>query len=148
MANWFGGNGEQYTEDEVLQELKEYGPTRIYVGCDSQLVKDRLIFALAICVIDDGARYWIRRTSTDPNNYTSLKIRLITEVTEACLYAEKLSNAFNLPITVHADINTSPKYPSSAVVKQVVNYITALGFDHAVKPDSWASCTVADKHSK
>jgi len=148
MVNWFGGNGKEYTKEQVLEELRKYAPSRIYVGCDSQMYNNRLIFALAICVTDSGARYWVRRSIESPDAYPSLSMRLINEVVEACTVSDELRNTLNIPITVHADVSEGKKNRSSKVQKRVVNYIKAMGFDYAIKPDSWASFSVADKHSK
>ena len=148
MSTWFGGNGVSYTEREVFEELSSLNPSKVYVGCDSQPVKDHLVFALAVCILDSGARYWIRRTSVSPSLYPSLSLRLINEVVEACLCANKIRERLDVDVAVHADVNASSKYPSNRVEKQVINYIKGMGFEYAVKPDSWASCSVADRHSK
>ena len=148
MNTWFGGNGVSYKEREVLSLLKEISPPKIYVGCDSQQVKDELIFALAVCVTHSNARYWIRRTSVSPSMYPSLGLRLINEAVEACMYADKIRSVLGVPVAVHADVNASSKHPSNRVATHIINYIKGMGFEYAVKPDSWASCSVADKHNR
>ena len=45
---------------------------------------------------------------------------------------------------VHLDLNPNKKDKSSVIITEAVGYITALGFDAVVKPDSFAASSVAD----
>ncbi len=147
---WKSGSSISYSIKEVLETIRDYKPEKIFIGCDSQPVKTELIFALAICLVHPhkGARFWTRRTIEPRSKYPALSIRLIEEVSQACLLGETVRKETGLPVTIHADINPSPKHPSNKVVRQIVSYIKAMDFDYAIKPDSWASFTVADRMSK
>ena len=45
---------------------------------------------------------------------------------------------------VHLDLNPNKADKSSVIITEAVGYITALGFQAVVKPDSFAASSVAD----
>jgi len=147
---WLGGDGNSYSGKELLETIGHYQPEKIFIGCDSQQVGDRLIFAIAICLThaEKGARFWTRRLKKSKASYPALAVRLIEEVSQSCLLGEVIRRETGLPIVIHADINPSPEHPSNRVAGQIIAYIKGMNFDYAIKPDSWASCTVADRMSK
>ena len=147
---WIGGNGKSYSGGELLEIINKYQPEKVFIGCDSQQVKDNLIFALAVCLThsNKGARFWTRRLKKSKLKYPALATRLLEEVNQACLLGEVIRSETGLPVVIHADINPSSEHPSNKVAGQIISYIKGMNFDYAIKPDSWASCTVADRMSK
>ncbi len=147
---WIGGNDKNYLEDEIIQDILEYVPEKIFIGCDSQPVKDKIAFVKAICVVrdDKGARFWTQRMLVPKRNFTVLNVRLIEEVNLACSTAIRLRERVPYEIVVHADISPHEENKSNKVAQQAIAYIKGLQFDYAIKPDSWASCSVADRKTK
>ena len=54
----------------------------------------------------------------------------------------------NCPISIHVDAGNSSKGKTKDLISSVVGWVKATGFDCVIKPDSYASSSVADKLSK
>ena len=54
----------------------------------------------------------------------------------------------NCPISIHVDVGNSVNGKTRDLVNHVIGWVKATGFDCAIKPDSYASSSVADKISK
>ncbi len=147
---WTGGNDKSYLESEIIDDILKYAPEKIFIGCDSQPIKNKIVFVKAICVVreDKGARFWTQRITVPKKNFTVLSVRLIEEVNLACNTAIQLRESLPYEIVVHADISPHEKNRSNKVAQQAIAYIKALQFEYAIKPDSWASCSVADRKTK
>ena len=81
-------------------------------------------------------------------NKMSIKERMLTEVAKSIDTAYALSDIFsrfNVPLEVHADINTSPDFKSNAALKDAMGYIMGMGFAFKAKPDAFASSSCANK---
>ena len=51
-------------------------------------------------------------------------------------------------IEVHVDIGSSKKSKTRTMVDQVKGWVISSGFGFKIKPNSWASSTIADWHTK
>jgi hypothetical protein len=146
---WFGGDGKEYTYSQVLEYLQGTVPDEVHIGSDSHLIRGVVVFASAICVFKEGVgnRYFIRREKHKV--FPTLRMRLHKEVFSSVHIANSLKETFpEMSLFVHADLNPNPVHRSNSCFKELTNYIKAMGFDFYIKPDAWASCSVADKHAK
>ena len=107
---WRDGTGRPLTWDELVNETKETRETRqevqvsaprqhsyvspsssahaapsplqVHIGCDSAVCKDRVTFAIAVCVVSVGhaGRYFYARLEQSLNSVPVLQMRLLREV--------------------------------------------------------------------
>ena len=151
--SWFTGAGACHDFDSVLQAVsenkKEY---ELHVGADSHLVGEKYMLAVAICLYKpaSGGNYFFSRKSMSPKKYSSLGLRLHSEAYAAVEVAALIHKRIdeNLKITVHVDISPNPAHKSSKHLKGICSFIQALGYEFRIKPDAWASSSVADSHAK
>ena len=68
------------------------------------------------------------------------------------MWADRITTEFKIPhnnIEVHIDASpVEAKMKTSRFIEMLQGYVTGAGFIYKVKPNAWASQTVADKHSK
>mgnify|MGYP001360486572 CR=1 FL=1 len=92
------------------------------------------------------------RENVDKNHFNNLASRITEEarrsieIAEYLLSFEKI-NTHN--IEIHLDV--SPMHLNNGTSKfsdMLKGYVKGFGVDYRLKPDAWASQTVADKHSK
>lgn len=123
-----------------------------YIGGDSQFHKGKVTYTTALIMLlggKGGRGYY--HTHKERNKVT-IQQRLFTETYEAVAaamwinpYLETLG--FNIK-EIHTDLNPSPNHKSHAMVQTCLGYITGMGFEGVIKPNSWASSTVADYRTK
>jgi len=76
-----------------------------------------------------------------------VKERMLFEVTNSVEVAYEISpllDTYDIPLEVHADINPNIKCESSKALSEAVGYILGMGYEFRVKPNAWASSSVAD----
>tara|TARA_Y100000592_G_scaffold80607_1_gene127451 strand:- start:249 stop:722 length:474 start_codon:yes stop_codon:yes gene_type:complete len=153
---WRSGNGKPTTMESVLAELRAHVAAngRIYIGTDSYIDKSRCAFATAICLHgadgQSGGKYFFRKVYLNRQNFPSLVQRILREVQDsieiALTISEKLPTA---RIELHLDVSPSSKENGTSKISEMVTgYAKSSGFECKIKPEAWASQSVADKHSK
>ena len=153
---WRSGNGKPTTMEFVLAELRAHVAAngRIYIGTDSYIDKSRCAFATAICLHgadgQSGGKYFFRKVYLNRQNFPSLVQRILREVQDsieiALTISEKLPTA---KIELHLDVSPSNKENGTSKISEMVTgYAKSSGFECKIKPEAWASQSVADKHSK
>ena len=156
MDVWRTPNGKPLTLTEVFEEIKLHARNegKIYIGTDSFIDKDRCAFATAICLHgasgQRGGKYFFRKVFYKRQNFSSLVQRIMREVQDsietALFISEEVPTA---KIELHLDISPDHKNNGTSKISEMVTgYAKASGFDCKIKPDAWASQSVADKHSK
>tara|TARA_R110000824_G_scaffold40667_2_gene121650 strand:+ start:5636 stop:6121 length:486 start_codon:yes stop_codon:yes gene_type:complete len=154
--NWFAGIGSEVNFEEIIKTIKkslEKG-SKIFIGTDSFVTREQVKFATAIC-LHGGAqkgRYFFTKEYTPDKPYKILVSRITEEVSRSVEMAEFLMNEHNIsPSFIELHIDVSPfgtKNGTSKFSEMLRGYVAGAGFECRVKPDAWASQTVADKHSK
>ena len=155
-AKWRCGNGKPITMESALVELRAHVAAngRIYIGTDSYIDKSRCAFATAICLHgadgQSGGKYFFRKVFLNRQNFPSLVQRILREVQDsieiALTISEKLPTA---KIELHLDVSPSNKENGTSKISEMVTgYAKSSGFECKIKPEAWASQSVADKHSK
>jgi predicted RNase H-related nuclease YkuK (DUF458 family) len=143
---WLEPNGNQRDFDEIIAQIDD--ECEVFVGSDSQLSSGSWLFASVICLYwpGRGGRFFFKRDRRSKSTYACLEDRLLSEVYSSVTIADQIRQTKPLiQINIHADIASSPKHRSNKVAKIAQNYITGMGFLPAIKPDSWAAGTIADK---
>jgi uncharacterized protein len=140
--------------DVFIKDLDDYASSdgMIFVGTDSQVGATSCIFVTAICLHgrsgERGGRYYFTRLS-EPIKHRTLKLRMLSEVGHTIEIANKiieLNSSAN--IEIHIDIGSTARSKTRAYVDMLSGWATGSGFSFKIKPDAWASNSVADKHTR
>lgn len=155
--NWFSpSSGAHFNFDDIIKILKAYTRKggKIFIGTDSILNNQGCVFARAICLHGapegSGGRYFISRSKESDKAFEVLPNRMLAEVEKTIDVALKISNECpSASIELHLDISgTIEKGETGKYADMLTGYARSTGFPFKVKPDSWASSSVADRHSK
>ena len=83
------------------------------------------------------------------NNLYEIHVRLMKEAELALEIAHSLNAAFPLrDINVHLDINPDKRFASSKVLTNAVSWVNSYGYNVFIKPNAWASSSLADAFAK
>jgi hypothetical protein len=153
---WISPTEGEISFDNLLTLLKKHTAEdgKIFVGTDSFVTNDMCIFARAICLHGGSSRYsgryFFNRTKESLGPFKLLVTRMIAEVEKTVETALTISEQCpGASIEIHLDISSSPELGATGKYADMLKgYAKSSGFPYKVKPDSWASSSVADKHSK
>ena len=154
MKNWHTGSGDAITYENMLIEIKEYLARggKVFIGTDSQFKKTHCIFATAICLHGNekkGGNYYFRKSKTSRKKHQVLQARIMQEVKHSIDTAMELLEVYpNADIEVHVDIGTTIRSATRTMADSVRGWLGGVGFTCKLKPESWASSSVADGHTK
>lgn len=153
--HWFSGGGQKYSHSDILSfiELHTSKQGEIFIGTDSMLDKRSCTFVTAICLhgADDqiGGRYFFTRTKGKSEPYRNLKVRILQEVFSSITIGQQVKEIFpGANIEIHIDVGTTVRSQTRHLADIVTGWTKAAGFICRIKPYSWASTAVADKHTK
>jgi len=154
MASELWTDGEsKYTFEEVLEDVKDFNGS-IFVGTDSQLHTRRRIFTCVICLYNEemkkGGRYYYQRVSRPAPPRENLMNQLSEETNKALELASMIQEYHpNVRMEIHLDCSPSDAGASSSRYADMLQgWVASMGFDCKIKPDGWAACSIADRHSK
>ena len=152
---WISGSGIIHTFDEISNIVSVHSRNnKIFIGSDSFLTKKRTCFVTAICLLtkDKGGRYFLYKDYLKTSQFNILSVRITEEVRRSIELAEHFMNTHNiLPQDIELHLDVSPfgtKNGTSKFSDMLKGYVQGYGFGCKLKPNAWASQTVADKHSK
>ncbi len=141
------------TDDSIVDlipylksKLEETDNVFIYVGCDSQNVRNKTVYACAI-VLHYGTRgghviYYKKKIDRIRDKFN----RLWKETEFSVELAQYLlDNGIKKVDFIDLDFNVNPKYASYQVMKASVGYVESMGFTPRLKPTSLAASQAADK---
>lgn len=158
-VGWFNPvTGDPCVIESIVQRILSRKTYSVHIGTDSHRTKPSkkrgekpgYTFATVICLYETGkgADYYCRRFSR-PCEYETLRQRIIDEVSESIDVSLMLTEmAPDIQISVHADVNSDPRFKTNSYLSQVRSWIQSTGFKFLCKPHAWASSDVADKHAK
>jgi hypothetical protein len=141
-------NIKEEVENTILKELSEGNDIRICIGTDSQMHGTKAEFATAIVFIRNkrGGFFFVNKEQLRWEQ--GIRMRMLEEVTRSVTTAYGLCELFDrydIPMEVHADINTDPQFMSNVALKEAMGYILGMGFQFKAKPDAFASSCCANK---
>ncbi len=135
-------------ERTILKELSEGNDIRICIGTDSQKKGTKVEFATAIVFLRHKKGGFIFVADELIKYQGGLKQRMLDEVSRSIQIAYELCpllERYDIPMEVHADINTDPSFGSNVALKEAMGYILGMGFQFKAKPDAFASSNCANK---
>ena len=155
-TNWNTGSKDIIDFNDIIEQIKEHTLLNgtIYIGTDSFFVKNKCIFATAICLYgadnQQGGRYFYIKTSLNKKQFPELSIRMIKEAEKTINLANHIVELIpTAKLELHLDI--SPQENSegtSHLAKMLVGYVKGSGYECRIKPYAFAAASIADKHSK
>ena len=151
---WVDADGNQradsFIESEILEYVKLGGV--IYVGADSMLYNASCSFASVIAFHDNQnkiAKYFYKKKRVKGNKYADIKLKIIEEVNLAIQCAQFVTSVCpTANVELHVDIGQEKQNLTSKFYNLVKGWVHGLGYKLKVKPNSWASSSVADWHTK
>ena len=153
-VKWMSGSGKLQTIDQVTKEITDYASKgcTLYVGADSMLIADTCVFAVVIALHDRDhkiAKYFYRKVRKTESKYRDIKLKILEEVNLAVEAAHFiLEKQPDAKLEIHVDISTKKSNKSSGLYSTIKGWVAGLGVPLKVKPDSWASSSIADWHTK
>ena len=153
VDSWSSGNGESSDWPSVLEDVRQsilHG-CKIFVGSDSVKEQKDCTFVVTVCIYNPGAggRYYFKRFKHPTKIFPSLRARIFQEAAEAIDVTLKLLQEIpDAPVEIHLDVNRDKRHGTGSFSEQVVGYAKSIGVDCKIKPDSWASSDIADKHTR
>tara|TARA_B100000131_G_C18004515_1_gene567860 strand:- start:489 stop:965 length:477 start_codon:yes stop_codon:yes gene_type:complete len=154
--NWHTGSGYSISFEDILAQINDYVSSggKIFIGTDSQIKSDVVIFASAICLhgsVEDKkyATYFFCKSRLDRKKYTALQYRIMQEVQHSVDLALQLIEKYpEADIEVHVDVGKTKKSVTRKYADTINGWLKGFGFNCKMKPDSWASSSIADHHTK
>ena len=152
---WHTGSGDQISISAIMSEIEEYiaDGGKIFIGTDSQLRSTECVFVTAICLHGNlrkkYASYFFKKTVEKNPSVKILRERIMREgkrSVDICMFLlEKHPDA---DIEVHVDIGKNNKSATRFFVDSVRGWVRGTGVACKIKPNSWASSSIADHHTK
>lgn len=135
-------------EQVILQEKEAGYRLKICIGSDSQVRGEMVEFATVIVFLREKKGGFMFIQNSKSNKKMGLRERMILEVSKSVEVAYSLCDLLDkheIPLEVHADINTDPHFQSNLALREAMGYILGMGFVFKAKPDAFASSYCADK---
>ena len=154
------GFGKKIPFSDVVNEIEAYvskepdNEYKVSIGTDS-MTHTSTLFVLAIVVhrVGKGGIFFYKRFHHE--YISNLREKLYTEtslsISATELLLEKLFEIDEdidkkIKLSIHLDIGETG--PTKDLIKELEGWVTALGYDYAIKPDAYAASTIADRYSK
>ena len=154
------GSGERLPFSEVINKIENYvsddpdNEYRVSIGTDS-MTHTSTLFVLAIVVhrVGKGGIFFYKRFQHDYIN--NLRDKLYAETSLSISATEFLMEKLfeidedidsKIKLSIHLDIGETG--PTKDLIKELEGWVTALGYDYAIKPDAYAASSIADRYSK
>lgn len=161
MHKWFTASGEHIFWSQICNNVTyvaNHDPDhQVIIGCDSHTTKPNTVYVIAICLISSIEPY--KRVyyygklidSTPPGLYAKVFKEADSAVQTALSVKEYSSLTRSNPnLIIHLDLSPpNGNHATSKYSKHLTSFIKSLGFSNVeIKPNSWASSSIADKHTK
>ena len=147
-------NNSPISYEEFIKIAKKFDSDgySTFVGTDSQHCKLHVSIVTSICFHKKnggGSRIFYIKEKKPNSLYPTLRSRMLDEAYRSVEVAIELDKILLGQLTVHLDIGDDViKNKTSKFNKELQMLVKGQGFDCAIKPDSWASTSVADKLTK
>lgn len=127
---------------------------KLSIGTDSMTYKDtHFVLAIVVHRVGNGGIYFYKKF--DHPGIKDLRTKLYTETQLSIETADLLVSTLldenenileKLNLSIHLDIGTSG--PTKDLIKELEGWVTAVGYEYEIKPNSYAASFVADRYSK
>lgn len=154
--NWSSGSGNSLNLTTVSQEVLEHynKNKKIFIGSDSFHSRSQICFVTTVCLLTEGhgGRYYFYKENISSKRYSTLAARITEEVRRSIELAEYFMENHNIPpemLELHLDVSPfAAKNGTSPLSEMLKGYVQGYGLSCKLKPNAWASQSVADRHSK
>ena len=154
--NWITGSNQKIDFYDLLRLIRQYvlKGAKIFIGSDSFISRDKVCFASAVCLHggQDNGRYFFFKDFVPKAPYSQLVARITEETRRSVEIACLLMDEYGVnPQSIELHLDVSPfgtNNGTSRYSDMLKGYVQGYGVDYRLKPDAWASQTIADKHSK
>jgi predicted RNase H-related nuclease YkuK (DUF458 family) len=154
--DWITGAGNHIVFSDVISLVQKYINCRskIFIGSDSFVSGKKTCFATTLCLHGGiyGGRYFFYKENLPKNMHEQLVTRITEETRRSIELAEILMIDHNFScedMELHLDV--SPFHANNGTSRlsdMMKGYVQGYGLSCRLKPNAWASQSVADKHSK
>ena len=145
-------NDVTYSLEEFLESVKWHVSSGfcVYVGTDSKVNKDNIFLVSVICFHAPGMSGKVFSVKENINRklYPTLRSRMLLEANRSLEIAMELDPYVKGKIEVHLDVGDTIKSKTSAYEQELQSLIVSQGYVCEIKPNSWASSSVADRVTK
>lgn len=150
------GSGNAISLDQMFEKITFAlkNNSKIFIGTDSDVSKKKVTFCRAICVHgpETSGFYYFSKHKEHFKRYPDLFSRISEEarlsVETADMVCSKLDINKSL-IELHLDVSPLGKNTKTSTFSDSLKgLVKGVGYDCKLKPNAWASQSVADKHSK
>jgi predicted RNase H-related nuclease YkuK (DUF458 family) len=152
---WFSGSGIETSMEDIMEKVRKHSTEKgqVFIGCDSQIIKSECIFSTVICfhgAADQiGGYYFYKREKLKRKSFPTMLTRLSKEVEKSITMGyEILETHPDIDIEIHIDASSKKEQKTNQWADMLMGYAKGAGFKCKIKPDAWASNSIADKHSK
>mgnify|MGYP003131895454 CR=1 FL=1 len=154
--NWVTGGLKEIDFYDLLNLSREHihKGAKLFIGSDSFIAQGKICFASALCLhgSNKGGRYFFFKDFVPKHKFMNLVSRITEETRRSVEIATLLMNEYNFdPSTIELHLDVSPfgtNNGTSRYSDMLKGYVQGFGIDYRLKPDAWASQTIADRHSK
>jgi len=154
--NWVSGSGKAKKFVEILEQVAKHSKKnkKVFIGSDSFVSRSNVCFVTAVCLLSKkhGNRYFFYKDRVPVKYYNILSTRITEEVRRSIELAETFIDKSKMSadmIELHLDVSPfAAKEGTSRFSEMLKGYVQGYGFSCKLKPNAWASQSVADRHSK
>ena len=156
QKDWVTGSSECVDFLDVITLVQEYvnHGSKIFIGSDSFVSGKKTCFATTLCLHGGayGGRYFFYKENLPKNMHKQLVTRITEETRRSIELAETLITDHDFScddIELHLDV--SPFHANNGTSRlsdMMKGYVQGYGLSCRLKPNAWASQSIADKHSK
>lgn len=159
-------NGERVSLNEIAKIIANYlsqnlhNEYQITVGTDSQnFDKTKIVEVIAVHRVGQGGIFFYRINYTPRIDNLRQKIQEETQrsldIADNLILMIELSlldqynidlNKINIHFQIHCDVGYNGS--TKALIQEIVGWVQAMGYECAIKPDSYAASGIANKFSK
>lgn len=144
--------------EDVLTQIRDYvqevpsAEYKVMIGTDSQTRTRETTFVTAIIIqrIGNGALFFYRKKRHKAMKDLRYRIYRETEYSLEVVELLKQQGFFrfiqDLPMEIHLDVGQQGE--TRKLIQEVVGWVTAIGYEAKIKPDSYAASAVADRFTK
>lgn len=141
--------------DDIVAEVRSRseGEFRLMIGSDSQPKGNRksvtFVSAVILHRVGKGGRYYVHKEAV--NHPFSLRQRMFAEAGYSLQLGGMLSEALQekgLPMQIQVHLDIGEKGATKQLIRELVAWISASGYEAMIKPNSFGASKVADRYTK
>ncbi|TCP64636.1 hypothetical protein EDD57_13820 [Baia soyae] len=125
---------------------------KLMIGTDSMTRYKETVFVTAIIIqrVGKGALFFYTKRTHSQMKELRYRIYRETEYSLTCVDLLKEHGFFrmfsDIPMEIHLDIGQQGE--TRKVIQEVVGWVTAVGYEAKIKPESYAASAVADRFTR